>query len=345
MQTQELEHIVYNCTHVKSNECKQRLNCHPIPGFGPSKVTFVVLGLNPATRKEIWQQSCCDSFEKLTTQFARECIYSKHYGKLLRQLENAIPNFRIYKTVYVMDIVKCPTVDNIMPSDEMIEKCKATYWEKTISALNPKYIICLGTKVAKKIGNLYLRGGEVKTAKGIGGNYWFIYAPHPSQKSDNAIANITREIAEAIKNPNLFQTNPLIRLSSNSSENRSNIRLAKDRIKSKLIARGYSKQGNKMIKEGRLVNIVCASKFGTSIRVRWDCIDWANDFATVYDYSADGGPTCIVPIKKLFASTFIRELKTRDSYANNNGNWTGVFPINKEIAQLVLSYRDRWDIL
>ena len=107
----------------------------------------------------------------------------------------------------------------------------------------------------------------------------------------------------------------------------------------------FRKQGAKMVKGDRIVNIVCSSEFGGSIRVSWHCIEWANDYATIYDYSGSDGPTCIVPLRKIFSSSFIKELKTRDAYENNKGYWTSTFAVDKEIAQLVLNYKDRWGFI
>lgn len=208
MQLSQLEESIYNCPFINSPECKERLDCHPIPGVGPSNPIFVLLGLNPGARDNIWQG--CRSLQELQKQFLRECIYPrKGYGKLIGHLEQLIPLFRISRSVYLTDIVKCPTVNNSPPKDFMIEKCKATYWD-LIEGLNPKYVIVLGNKAGKAIGGPNV-SGEVKPIQFKGNNSWFIFSPHPSQKSDNEIAAIAYNIAKALRNPISFQTEQMTR--------------------------------------------------------------------------------------------------------------------------------------
>ena len=344
MSPSQLEENIYNCPFIASADCKQRLECSPIPGYGPENPKFLLLGLNPASRENIWRS--CQSVDDLKKRFLKECMdHSKGYGKLIAQLEAVIPEFRIPRTVYLTDIVKCPTNNNAVPTQEMIRKCKEAYWKATLSTLNPQFIIILGGQLVKELASVSISALEVKTRQTEDHSRWLILAAHPSQKSNAAIAKIAQKIAEATRNPSIFATQTPIDLSPEPSRNYASTKIARDSIRTKLTALSYKEQGSKMVKANRTVNIVCSSEVGDSIRVSWRYKEWANDYATIYDYSAGSGPTCIVPLEKLWKSTFISQLKTRKSFEKNNGNWSGLFPVGKEIAQLVLSYKDRWDLL
>ncbi len=344
MQPTELENQIYHCPYATSKECGQRIDCHPIPGDGPAKPNFILLGRNPASRNNIWQN--CESLEAIKKEYTKQCMAPNfEYGKLIRQIEAKIPDFRIIRSVYLTDLVKCPTTDNKMPSEEMIKKCREAYWKQTIATLDPKYIIVLGNDTAKAIGGPIVSGTQVKTIKLLSDEHWFIFALHPSQKSHEKIAEIAQNIVEAIKNPTESQTPPSTGHAVSSLNDGSLITGVKQRIQNKLISMGYRKQGTKMVKGNRTVNVVVSQEYGSLLRVRWDYFQWQDDFATIYDYSAAGGPTCIVPLKELFASKFFTDLKKRPAFKNNNGVWSAAFPIDKEIPQLILSYKNKWELL
>lgn len=342
MEILELEKSIYQCPHKNSTVCKQRTESGPIPGGGPKNPKFVLLGLNPATRNDIW--ATFNDLESKRNQFMKECMNpSFGYGKLIHQLEALIPDFRIPRTVYLTDVVKCPTTDNTAPSDEMIEQCKESYWAKLITELDPTHIIVLGSSASRALNGPYVSGTDVKTSLSGNTKLWFIFAPHPSQKSHDQIACIAHNIASAIKDPSKFHNKSTIQ--SVISRNPSDTIAIRKRIQEKLTTKGYRRQGTKMVKENKTVNIVISQEFGDLVRVRWDCIGWKDDFATIYDYSNAGGPTCIVPLSKLFSSKFITEWKKKPSYKNNNGTWSIAFPADKEIPKLVLSFAEKWELL
>jgi uracil-DNA glycosylase len=344
MQSIELEKQIYHCPYTTSKQCRQRLDCHPIPGGGPPNPKFIILGLNPAARNNIWQKLV--SLEETKQEFIKECLAQNFgYGKLLSHLEAKIPDFKIKHTVYLTDVVKCPTTDNNVPSAEMIAKCKEAYWKQTLATLNPKYIIVLGSNAAKAIGGPIVTGSTVRATKLLPDDRWFIFAPHPSQKSHQQIVEIAQSIADTIKNPTENQISISNRPVVSSLRDGSVTATAKEKIQNKLLSMGYRKQGTKMVKDNRTVNIVVSQEYGSLLRVRWDYFQWQDDFATIYDYSATGGPTCIVPLEKLFATKFFTDLKKRPAFNNNKGVWSAAFPVDKEIPQLVLSYKDKWDLL
>lgn len=114
----------------------------------------------------------------------------------------------------------------------------------------------------------------------------------------------------------------------------------------KLELLGYEKQkGKTWQKNNQLVSIVqsCERKLGY-YRIKWR-ESWKNNKAIIYDYSQVGGPICIVPAEELFNSEFIKEKRKNISYENSQFWWTQPFPSSHELAQLILRYTDRWDIL
>jgi uracil-DNA glycosylase family 4 len=122
------------------------------------------------------------------------------YGKFLTQLEKLIPEFSIPRTVYLTYIVKCPTIRNDNPSEEMVKKCYSAYWENMVETFNPDYIIGLGTRVTKIIAGFRRRGMDVLSDRITIGNksYWFISAPHPRYKTVYQLKTIALEIKSAI---------------------------------------------------------------------------------------------------------------------------------------------------
>lgn len=93
------------------------------------------------------------------------------------------------------------------------------------------------------------------------------------------------------------------------------------------------------------MHIVHSSEFGRDyIRITWR-EKWKNDHAIVYDYSGVRGPVCIVPVPDLFMSDFVKEKRRKVSYANSRYWWSQRFSVDHELAKLVLSFEDQWDIL
>ena len=113
----------------------------------------------------------------------------------------------------------------------------------------------------------------------------------------------------------------------------------------KVAALGYIKMGrSSWVRAKRAVHVVRSSKFGRHIRIIWR-EEWKNGHAIVYDYSDVRGPVCVVPIPVLFASDFVRKKRQSNAYANSGYWWSQIFPINHELSKLVLSFKNRWDIL
>jgi hypothetical protein len=132
------------------------------------------------------------------------------------------------------------------------------------------------------------------------------------------------------------------------------IHQAQHRLETELLALGYkSLERNMMIKNNKTVTFSCSSEFNPySIAVFWK-EHWESNFAHIYDYWTAGGPTCIVPTKILFDSSFIKMKKELPSHDRNpyffKGEqyywWRQKVQPEHELAQLVLKHKDRWDIL
>ena len=119
-------------------------------------------------------------------------------------------------------------------------------------------------------------------------------------------------------------------------------------VEQRLESLGYGKiRRNTWLQERRVVHIVHSSEFGRSyIRIMWR-EELENDYAIMYDYSSGGGPTCIVPIRDLFLSNFV---KKRDRIfptriVGIGYWWSQKFPSDHELVRLVLSFKERWDLL
>lgn len=117
-------------------------------------------------------------------------------------------------------------------------------------------------------------------------------------------------------------------------------------VEQKLESLGYEKTGrNAWEQRERVVHIVHSSDFGEDcIRVKWR-EEWKNDHAIIFDYSWAGGPVCVVPVNDLFSSDFVKEKRKEVSYVNSRHWWTQKFPRNHELGRLVLSFKERWDLL
>ncbi len=122
-------------------------------------------------------------------------------------------------------------------------------------------------------------------------------------------------------------------------------KVLRNEVEDKLQSIGYmEKRRNEWIKDERTVHVAHSSEYGSCVRIRWR-ESWKLDFAIVFDYSPADGPICVVPRSKLFASRFVSEKRRKESYPNSRYWWSQVFPLDHELTRLVLSFRDRWDLL
>ena len=116
-------------------------------------------------------------------------------------------------------------------------------------------------------------------------------------------------------------------------------------VEDRLLSLGYAAKGrNDYVKNHRTVHVTRSSEFGTYMRIKWR-ESWKGDLAVVFDYSSAGGPVCVVPLSAMFASSFVTEKRRKDSYVHSLYWWSQRFPLNHELARLVLSFKDRWDLL
>lgn len=117
-------------------------------------------------------------------------------------------------------------------------------------------------------------------------------------------------------------------------------------VEEQLKIRGYRKCGPKKWKKNSwVVNIVTSSEDRLEYyRIKWR-EEWKNNKAIIYDYTQTKGPICIVPTEALFNSDFVKEKREEESYKNSKLWWTQRFPVDHELTQLVLSYKDRWNLL
>jgi uracil-DNA glycosylase len=253
---------IFSCPLQMEMECSQRLDCKPIPGAGSNQPKYFVVGLNPGVRGGVWRQY--KSLKKLKIRYIQECFAPIHeYGKFLRQLEDIIPDFRIPRTVYLTDIVKCPTVRNENPSESMVKKCYSAYWENMVQTFNPDYIIGLGSKVAKIIGGFNRNGNKVLSDRiAIGNkNYWFISAPHPRYKTVYQLKTITLEIKSVLDNPEKHEIKKKI------PSSKKDISLRRAEIEKQLADLGYQKQNGRISRGDRIVNLVVSKDFGVRTRI------------------------------------------------------------------------------
>ena len=122
-------------------------------------------------------------------------------------------------------------------------------------------------------------------------------------------------------------------------------------VEEKLKSLGYqilqrNKLERRLWRKGkRLVRVVHSSEYNDiHIRVLWR-EEWKDYHAIVFDYSRGGGPTCIVPLSVLLNFPFVIEKRKQKAYANNGYCCSQRFPRYHEMTKLVLSYKDRWDLL
>jgi uracil-DNA glycosylase family 4 len=338
MKLHDIEMMIFNCPHRDSIECDARLRCHPIPGYGSADPDFLVLGINPGRRRGVWRNY--ESLEELKSRYFAECMNPQHpYGKLLERLRKLIPQFDIPKTVYISDIVKCPTRRGT-PSRDMVERCVSTYLEKTIKVLDPKFIIGLGDLPAIHVGG-FRRYGRPALSRNIalaGGNYWFISVTHPNAIGAN-VETIASAISKMVEQPEAgIISKPITVFPSPKTRKIAGL------IEKKLFDLGYRKHKNYWVKGKRVVRLVHSSGFNGRIRILWR-ETWKDDHAVIYDYSGARGPACIVPISILFASSFVKQKQRSKAYTRSGYWWSQMFPRNHQLAKLVLGLKDRWDLL
>jgi len=117
-------------------------------------------------------------------------------------------------------------------------------------------------------------------------------------------------------------------------------------VEEKLAASGYEKiRRNKWINGNRVVQVEHSVDYGRNhLRIWWKEV-WRDYYAIVFDYSRADGPICAVPCSDLFRSSFVNVKRRQESYENSGDWWSQRFPINHELVRLVLSFKNRWDIL
>jgi hypothetical protein len=116
-------------------------------------------------------------------------------------------------------------------------------------------------------------------------------------------------------------------------------------VKRKLLDLGYKKTNQtEWHKNDRKIYVPSSGYYNTHLRITWK-EKWKNDYAVVYDFSKGDGPICVVPILELFNTDFVREKRQEELYKKSGFWWTQTFSLDKPLAQFVLGYKDRWDIL
>ena len=119
----------------------------------------------------------------------------------------------------------------------------------------------------------------------------------------------------------------------------------KGTVEDKLSSLGYQNtKGKTWVKNDSIVHLE-QTKDNTvgSILIYWR-ENWKDDHAIVFDYSYSKCAVCIVPIDKLFSVKFVLN-KRAEGYGDSLNWWSQKFPLDHPLAQLVLSYQNRWDIL
>lgn len=345
MSLKDLEETIFNCPCTKSQECSERFDCHPIAGYGSVSPKFVLIGMNPALRNGVWKAYKTPSI--LQEKYFTECTdYRFQYGRFLRRLENELLCFNLNKTVYLTDIVKCP-VKQGNPSKEMVNNCVSKYLSQTINLLHPSYIIGLGSAVSKSVMGFTRTGDQIYTSKIVieKKSYWCISAPHPSKNTN--LDKVVREIKEAITKPSDYlYSAPIPSTRSKTMGNQTT-------LSDELLALGYTEVENHTVSNGKkTVSYSLSSEFGEQIAIFWKD-HWEKNYAHIYDFRTAGGPVCIVPTKQLFALPFIRNKRAFPTYKNNPYSyanetyywWRQKVRKDHEVARLILSYSDRWDLL
>ena len=117
-------------------------------------------------------------------------------------------------------------------------------------------------------------------------------------------------------------------------------------VEKKLTELGYERLGRRLWRKGtRTVRVVTSSERRKGyLRILWR-EEWKDYYAIVYDYSSGVGPICIVPVEILFNSPFALQKRKESAYSNSGNWWSQRFPVNHEFRKLILSYKNRWELL
>lgn len=123
------------------------------------------------------------------------------------------------------------------------------------------------------------------------------------------------------------------------------VKEARSETEGKLSSLGYRKEsrGNSFAKGDKKIHVSYSSEFGSTMRIHWK-ERWRNDYAAIYDYSVVGGPVCVIPMKILFESNFVRH-KRAEGYGKSKDQWSQPFPLDHELSKLVLSFKEKWNLL
>lgn len=119
-----------------------------------------------------------------------------------------------------------------------------------------------------------------------------------------------------------------------------------EKIEDKMFSLGFRpNRSNNWIRGNSIVQIAHSSQFqNNAIRVSWK-EEWKDYFAIIFDYSLAGGPIYIIPAKVFFNSNFVSEKRKMPSYINSGYQWSQPFKFKDELPQLILRYKDKWEIL
>lgn len=222
---------------------------------------------------------------------------------------------------------------------QIIEICWDNYLKRTIEETNPKYIIVIGKQVEKTLQSRLDQ---------LGIPYETLPQPQAHLTQEEHLKNFQRynEICNSVlkgkkvTKPTKYVFNGIPKSISYNTK-----KLVVNTIEENLRSQGYRKiSRTEWKKKDRVTHVLSSGDFGPYIRITWK-EKWKNDHAVIFDYSKANGPVCIVPIAELFNTNFVREKRQQESYTNSGYWWTRRFPLNRELAQFVLGYKNRWDIL
>jgi hypothetical protein len=116
------------------------------------------------------------------------------------------------------------------------------------------------------------------------------------------------------------------------------------KLESELISLGFQQtRASNWTRKHDIVQIVRSSE-RPKVRVMWREY-WKDFFAIIFDYSKADGPICIVPTIELFNSPFVSQKRKDQAYVNSGYYWSQKFNFEDDLAQLVLSFENRWDVL
>lgn len=221
--------------------------------------------------------------------------------------------------------------EDLAACNKIIDICWVNYIESQIQSAQPKYIVVIGKGVENIVGRRFKVHHEA------------IDLPTTYKAAEELRADYRRysEICTAILSgrvvPPRYPGNPAFEVSKPVTTSGCS-------VEQKLASLGYSSYGNEWSKGDRMVRVVTSKEFGSRIRVNWKD-SWERHHAVIYDYSAGGGPVCVIPTKILFASKFVSEKRATQAYANSGYSWSQPFPERHELPRLILQYKDRWDLL